>query len=129
VPAKKITEIPVPDDFPRDITVPKGVVFVRVQRMPGAYQVDAIARNATATGLADVIKDGMAKNGWTLSGDQVSPRSAILPFRKGKRNCGISMARDADEMDVFGITFQLTEQPERPSPPKAQKNATKAPTP
>ena len=101
-----------PSDFPSEVPLAEYMVCQSVTRVRDDFMITFHAKDISLTEVVDWFKAELPKNGWKADPDLVNETSAILPFKKGDRSCGISITNfvlDASaqkDESTRGITIQ-----------------------
>ena len=103
-----------PDTFPSDVPVADYMSVVSVTRFDDDLKVSLEAEGQTLAGVAEWFQSGLTAAGWSVEGEQVSERNAILAYKKGSRRCGIMVTNfvlnESMQMDTSkkGISIQVS---------------------
>ena len=103
-----------PNDFPGDIPLADSMSCVSIAKVGDAFMVSFQAEETSLDELVDWFKAEMPKQGWSLDSIVVDAKSAILPFTKAGRDCGVSISafvmNATGQMDESACTITIQTQ-------------------
>ena len=120
----------IPDGFPEDVTIGKDWVCQMAMEVQGSYMLTFFTKDKSLGDLVDMYKKSMEKQGWETQATMITADNAILPFKKGKRTCGISMVGfimdGGEKKEGCTVTMQVAGEPEAKDGKAVESKATEA---
>jgi len=97
--------VPLPDDFPKDVVLPDDYTVVSVMKMGPSQSVVLRSRETMAT-LYDEYKAGQASKGWKETMSMQGPEGAALGFEKDKRGMLVNLRPDIEGQTMVSLSLQ-----------------------
>lgn len=103
-----------PASFPADVPIADYMEVVNVTQVRSDLMVDLHAATESLHDVVDWFKSSLSAAGWSLDGETVTSRMAILAYSKGTRRCGVNVTNfvldSAMQRDdkIKGVTLQLS---------------------
>jgi hypothetical protein len=97
--------VPLPENFPRDVVLPDDYTVVSVMKMGPTQSVVLRSRETMAT-LYDHYKTGQTDRGWKETMSMQGAEGASLGFEKGKRGVLVNLRPDIEGQTVVSLSLQ-----------------------
>jgi hypothetical protein len=97
--------VPLPEDFPKDVVLPDDYTVVSVMKMGPSQSVVLRSRETMAT-LYDQYKAGQTGNGWKETMSMQGPEGAALGFEKDKRGMLVNLRPDIEGQTMVSLSLQ-----------------------
>ena len=103
-----------PATFPDDVPIADYMEVISVINVGDDMSLNLHAQGQTLANVANWFQSGLPAAGWTVEGEQVSAKNAILAYKKNGRRCGVTITdfvlNSSMQMDhsIKGITLQIS---------------------
>lgn len=98
-------KVPLPEDFPDDITLPEDYTVLSVMAM-GPTQSVVLRSDASMSELFEQIKAGQARRGWKETVSMQGAEGSMLGFEKGGRGVLVNLRSDLEGQTVVSLSLQ-----------------------
>lgn len=97
--------VPLPDDFPRDVVLPAEFTVVSVMKM-GPSQSVVLRSRETLTTLYDQYRTGQADHGWKETLSMQGAEGASLGFEKDERDMLVNLRPDIEGQTMVSLSLK-----------------------
>lgn len=97
--------VPLPEDFPKDVVLPDDYTVVSVMKM-GPTQSVVLRSRETLSVLYDQYKTGQADQGWKETMSMQGAEGAALGFEKDRRGMLVNLRPDIEGQTMVSLSLQ-----------------------
>ena len=98
-------DVPMPDDFPRDVVLPQQYVVVSVMRL-GPSRSLVLRSPEPVSELVQRYKSGQSRQGWRETMSMQGPEGAALGFEKNDRGLLVNLRPDIEGQTTVSLSLR-----------------------